>query len=160
MSDHTVFLPTYKGCFICGEPDHNPNTLNVRFRVTDEGVEVPVTTTYRQAGYEGIVHGGVITALLDETIGWAVAVETKRYFMTGELNVRFVRPLPVDLDITVRGRFTEAKSRYATGEGEIVDGEGTVYAKASGKFFPMPAERAEAVKEYLTFRDGDLDILL
>ncbi len=154
-----VFLPTYKGCFVCGEHDHNPSTLNVRFRVTDEGVEVPFTTTFRQAGYQGVVHGGVISALLDETIGWAVAVETKKYFMTGELNVRFVRPLPVDLDIMVKGRFVENKKRFSTAEGEIVDKDGTIYAKATGKFFPMPEEFTKNVKDYLTFQENDLDIL-
>ena len=95
MKDNTTFLPTYKGCLICGQPENNPSTLNLRFRVTDGGVEVPFKATSRQEGYKGIVHGGIITALLDETIGWAVAVTTKKYFMTGEINVRFVRSLPV-----------------------------------------------------------------
>ena len=158
MSEH-VFLPTYEGCLVCGQPHKNPNTLNRRFRVADNGVETPFQADYRQAGYEGIVHGGVICSLLDETIGWAVAVDRKKYFVTGELNVRFLRPLPIGLDVTVRGRSLEHKSRYSIAEGEISDAEGTVYAKATGKFFLMRDEDAKKVDSYLTYRDDDLHLL-
>ena len=154
-----IFLPTYKGCLVCGDPQVNPNTLHRRFKVTGSGVEVDFKADSRHAGYEGIVHGGIITALLDETIGWAVAVERKKLFMTAELTVRFVRPLPINLPITVKGRSLEHKSRYSIGEGEIVDSEGTVYAKASGKFFLMKEDLAHLVNDYLTYRQNDLNIL-
>jgi len=91
MDNHKHFLPTYKGCIVCGQKETNPNTLNLRFRITDEGVETPFYPDSRQEGYKGIVHGGVITSLLDETIGWAVAVQTRKYFMTAELNMRFFK---------------------------------------------------------------------
>ena len=154
-----IFLPTYKGCLVCGDPQVNPNTLNRRFKVTQRGVEVDFKAGAHHVGYEGIVHGGITTALLDETIGWAVAVERKKLFMTAELTVRFVRPLPINLPVTVRGRSIEHKSRYSIGEGEIVDGEGIVYAKASGKFFLMKEDFAHQVNDYLTYRENDLNIL-
>ena len=153
------FLPTYDGCLVCGQPHVNPSTLNRRFRVTNDGVEVNFKADKRQAGYEGIVHGGITTALLDETIGWAVAVDRKKFFMTGELTVRFVRPLPIGLDVTVRGRSVEHKSRYSIAEGEIIDADGIIYAKASGKFFLMNNQDAHKVNDYLTFQENDLDVL-
>ncbi len=156
MSDK--FLPTYKGCLVCGQPHVNPNTLNRRFKVTDSGVEVDFEADYRQAGYKDIVHGGITTALLDETIGWAVAVEKKMLFMTAELNVRFVRPLPVGLAVTVRGRVVEHKSRYSIAEGEIVDAAGHIYAKATGKFFLLKDLDAEEIHKQLTYQENDLDI--
>ncbi|MBN1560101.1 PaaI family thioesterase [candidate division KSB1 bacterium] len=154
-----TFLPTYKGCLICGDPQVNPNTLNRRFKVTMGGVEVEFTADARHVGYEGIVHGGIITALLDETIGWAVAVDRKKLFMTAELTVRFIRPLPIDLMVTVRGRSVEHKSRYSIAEGEIIDTTGTVYARASGKFFLMKEDLAHKVNDYLTYLENDLNIL-
>ncbi|RQW07056.1 PaaI family thioesterase [candidate division KSB1 bacterium] len=155
-----TFLPTYKGCLVCGDPQVNPSTLQRRFRVTESGVEVDFKADFRQAGYKGIVHGGIVTALLDETIGWAIAVDRKRLFMTAELTVRFVQPLPIDLPVTVRGRSREHKSRYSIAEGEIVDAEGTVYAKASGKFFLMQEEKARQVNDYLTYLENDLNVLV
>ena len=157
MSKET-FLPTYKGCLVCGEPEINPSTLNRRFKMTDKGVQVSFQADERQAGYKGVVHGGIITALLDETIGWSVAVERKKLFVTGEITVRFVRPLPVGLPVTVYGRPVEHKSRYSIAEGEIVDSEGVVYAKASGKFFLMRDQDSIQISQYLTYRDNDVQI--
>lgn len=159
MKNTDSFLPTYEGCMVCGQKQKNPNTLNLRFRVTDEGVEVPFTPQAQQEGYRDIVHGGIICSLLDETIGWAVAVSRKKYFVTGELNVRFVRSLRVGTPVIVRGRAVEHKSRYSVAEGEIVDKEGTVYAKASGKFFLMTDQEARKVDTYLTYLPDDLHLL-
>ena len=153
------FLPTYEGCLVCGRPDKSPNTLGRRFHTTPNGVETSFKADYRQAGYEGIVHGGVICSLLDETIGWAVAVDRKKYFVTGELNVRFVRPLPIHLKVMVRGRCVEHKSRYSIAEGEISDADGIVYAKATGKFFLMRDEDAKKVDSYLIYQEDDLHLL-
>lgn len=154
-----VYLPTFEGCLVCGQPHVNPQTLNRRFQVTTEGVQVSFQADPRQAGYRGIVHGGIITALLDETIGWAVAVSSKKFFVTGELTVRFVLPLPIGCAVTVFGRSLEHKSKYSIGEGEIKDEKGTLYAKASGKFFHMRHEQALEVNSYLTFQEKDLNIL-
>lgn len=158
MSKET-YLPTYEGCLVCGEPHVNPATLNRRFKVTENGVQVSFTADHRQEGYHGIVHGGIITALLDETIGWAVAVERKKFFVTGEITVRFVRPLPVSQSVTVYGRTVEHKSRYSIAEGEIVDENGDIYAKASGKFFLLKENDARKINEYLTYHKDDLNIL-
>ncbi len=144
---------------VCGQKNVNPCTLNLRFRVTDNGVEVPFKATSRQEGYKDIVHGGIISSVLDETIGWAVAVDRKKYFITGELNVRFIKPLPIGHAVIVRGRALEHKSRYSIAEGEIIDDEGTVFARATGKFFLMSDEAAQQVHSYLTFRKNDLNLL-
>jgi uncharacterized protein (TIGR00369 family) len=154
-----VYLPTYKGCVVCGQPQVNPSTLNRRFKVTPQGVEVEFTSNFKQEGYRGVVHGGIMCSLLDETIGWAVAVDRKKYFMTGELNVRFVRPWPIGVTMVIKGWSVEHKSKYTIAKGEIVDKKGAVYAKASGKFFLMSDEQAQKVHRYLTFQEGDMDIL-
>ena len=159
MSETARHLPTYRGCIVCGEPGTNPNTMNLRFRVTETGVEVPFKAEPRQEGYRGIVHGGVLCASLDETIGWSVAVDRKCYFVTGELTVRFLRPLQIGQPVLVRGRPKEHKSRYSDAEGEIVDADGNIYARATGRFFAMPDSEAENVRRYLSFEDGDLDVL-
>ena len=79
--------------------------------------------------------------------------------MTAELTVRFVRPLPIALEVTVRGRSIEHKSRYSTAEGEIVGADGTVYARAFGKFFLLKDADADKVNSYLTYQKNDLNVL-
>ncbi len=153
------YLPRYTGCLVCGDPQHNPITLQRRFELIEDGVQVEFTADDRYIGYPGMVHGGIICALLDETIGWAVAVRRRQLFVTCELSVRFIRPLPVGLSVKVTGRAVEDKSRYSIGEGEIKDESGTVYAKGSGKFFLMKDEDSKRMNSVLTVSAEDLHIL-
>ncbi|MBN2532517.1 MAG: PaaI family thioesterase [Spirochaetales bacterium] len=144
---------------ICGDKTANPHTLHLRFRITGDGVETVFVPDEKQEGFKGIVHGGIVASLLDETIGWSIAVARKKYFMTVELNIRFLKSLPVGKRVKVKGWPVIHKRRSATGEGIVQDSDGTIYAKASAKFFLMADEQARSVHEYLTFREDDIDIL-
>ena len=73
--------------------------------------------------------------------------------------MRFIKPLPIGLTVFVRGRVLEHKSRYSTAEGDIIDNDGVVYAKATGKFFLMRDEEAHKVDSYLTYQKDDLHLL-
>jgi uncharacterized protein (TIGR00369 family) len=154
------YLPTYQGCFVCGQKSINSASLNLRFRVTEEGVVVRFTPKAEQEGYKNVVHGGIICSVLDETIGWAVAVARKKFFVTGELSVRFLKPILTGHEIIVSGRVLEHKSRYSIATGEIKDNEGVLYTKATGKFFLMNEHDASKVNEYLTYRTDDVEILV
>ena len=59
-------------------------------------------------GYPGRMHGGVITAILDETIGRAIMIRYGEaiWGVTAELNVRFRKPVPLDVELTAVGRIT------------------------------------------------------
>lgn len=159
MNKQGNYLPTYRGCMVCGDKAANPHTLHLRFRITGDGVETVFVSDKKQEGFKGIVHGGILASLLDETIGWSVAVARNRYFMTVELNIRFLKPLPVGKKVIVKGWPVAHKRRSATGEGILEDTDGTVYAKASAKFFLMADDQAKSVHEYLTFQEDDVDIL-
>lgn len=160
MSDRKgPFLPTYRGCIVCGDPAVNPHSLNLQFRASEGGVEVDFTPGAVHEGYRGIVHGGILCAVLDETIGWAASMARRKYLVTGELAVRFLRPLALGVPVIVRGRAVEHAGRYSVAEGEVVDRLGNVYARATGKFFVIPDEKAREVHDYLTFREGDVDFL-
>ena len=155
----TGYLPTYEGCVICGDKTINPHTLGIRFRVTEKGVETSFVPDPRQEGYKNIVHGGIASALLDETIGWACAYERKKYFMTVELTIKFLKPFPIGTPVTVTGRATKHSTRFSEGEGEITDANGTVYSKAFARYFIVSDPQTKLVNDYLTFHKDDIDIL-
>ncbi len=158
-TQHGKTLPTYEGCIVCGSRHANPATLGLKFVTDAEGVHAECVPTEIYSGYKGVVHGGIICALLDETLGWSVAVVRKKYFVTGELQVRFLRPLPVGMRITVRGRPVAHHERYSVAQGEIVGPDGRVYAEGTGKFYVMRDDKAKKVREYLSFAPGDWDFL-
>ncbi len=149
-----IKLPRYKDCFICG--CDNKAGADVFFVKTEKGVETRYTAQKKHNSYRGILHGGVIAALLDECIGWAVCIEEKTMCVTAELNIRYKEALPVDTEVTVSGFSApkqQGKKRYGFGFGNISDGSGKIYATAQGKFFAVADEKIAHVLEMLAFDD-------
>jgi acyl-coenzyme A thioesterase PaaI-like protein len=143
-------LPRYKHCFICG--DKNECGTGVTWVQTADGIQGCYHCSEKHCGFEGVMHGGVLTGLLDECVGWAVALRNRTICFTGELTVRFLKPVPVDLEVQIRGKCSDDEAegkKYLTGVGEIVDSDGSVYATCKAKFFPMPKKLEAAFMEKL-----------
>ena len=108
-------------------------------------------------GYPGRMHGGVITAILDETIGRAVNIgegeDPSTWGVTAELNVRFRKPVPLGVELEARGRITRDIHHLFEGDGEIYLPDGTVAASAHGKYIRLKLDTiAEAEPEDLGWR--------
>jgi acyl-coenzyme A thioesterase PaaI-like protein len=85
--------------------------------------------------YPGRLHGGVSSAILDETIGRAILLlQPDAWGVTVEFTVRFRRPLPLDDEIRCIARITRDTSRLFEGTGEIVLPDGSVAVEARGKY--------------------------
>lgn len=145
-------LPNYENCFVCGH--RNAAGLSVRFQRDGERVRTFFTPRDSQMGYKGITHGGVLSALLDETMGWAPALKNRRFCMSVDLHVRFLKPLPIGTEVIVEGWVTVANRRIWETAGEIRDSTGPVYAKATGRYIPLSEEQTLEVTRYLTFDEG------
>jgi len=146
-------LPRYRACFVCGRD--NPCGLKGVFRTDGKKVYYDFVPGEHHVGYKNRVHGGVISAALDEAMGWAVYVATGgEMFYTWEIQVRFLRPVSPGMKLTVEAEFGEAERAYYTARGKLVDKDGTVFARARGKYVTIPESE---VKEVLTYLDGEID---
>ncbi len=137
--------PTSRMCFVCGE--RNPAGVHVRFYEQEDGsVLARFTGCEHHQGYPGRRHGGVITSIMDETIGRAIMIRygEQVWGVTAELTVRFRKPVPLDVELTAVGRITEEKRRMFEGTGEIYLPDGSVAAEAHGKYVRMELERIAA----------------
>ena len=121
-------------CFVCGKD--NPIGLRLKIKKTEKGVRAEFTPKSLYEGYEGYIHGGVISALLDEVMIWAAKLMGKRV-MSAELSVRFKRPVPVDKTITIEGKITDVKKRLLYGKAYIYNIKGDVLANAIGKMIEI-----------------------
>src|SRR6266498_2131848 len=106
-------------CFACGQL--NDSGLHLDFDVSRGRAETRCTTERRHQGYDGTVHGGIVTALLDETMGWAIFHEGI-WGVTGKLAVAFRRPVPVGEPLTVRAVVRRQTSRGIDIHGEVTNG--------------------------------------
>lgn len=123
----------YPNCFVCGEK--NPRGLRVKFHQEAEKAKASVILDETLEGYQGVIHGGVLSSLLDEAMVYAGYFAIGRFTVTGELKVRFLKPTPTGGPYTVHGRIKEKKGRILLAESQIADDTGTVFAKAEGKLF-------------------------
>ena len=82
----------------------------MRFYEQEDGsVLSRFTAPEQHQGYPGRMHGGVITAIMDETIGRAIMIGYGEaiWGVTVELNVRFRKPVPLGVELTAVGRITQ-----------------------------------------------------
>jgi len=94
-------------------------------------------------GYPGRLHGGMISAVLDETIGRAILInyEEDVWFVTVEFHVCFKKPVPLDEEVRVKARITRETNRIYEGTGEIPLGNGEIAAEGYGKYMKLPIEK-------------------
>ena len=87
----------------------------------------------------GVIHGGVVSSLLDMALGGAVinSMNPREWCGTVSLSVQFIRPTRGE-KITCRGRLTGRGRQIAFASGEIIDGEGRISATASGVWHIWP----------------------
>lgn len=127
----------FNRCFGCG-PGH-PTGLHVRCFKTADGVMSPIIVPAQYNGPPGAAHGGIVAAYLDEVLAAAVKRATTRAAVTGELTVRYMKPVPVETPIVGRGSLVADHGRYVDVEGRLEElGSGRVLATARARFFPVP----------------------
>ncbi len=150
-------LPRYPRCLVCGSREANIATLNTKFYADDDTVTATVTLGPETEGYKGIVHGGIVAGLLDECIGWAACVRHRRFYVTRELKVRYLRPVLLGSRVVVSGTVTAGRGRLSRGRGELRLENGTLVATAEGTYFRLSEEASLEVADYLSYEAGDLD---
>ena len=134
--------PNSKMCVVCGLK--NVGGLHASFYEVD-GSELVALFTPREEhqGYPGRLHGGLITAVLDETIGRAVIVggAEEIWGVTLEFTTQFKKPVPLDVELKVVGRIVKQEGRVFEGTGEILLPGGEVAAIGTGKYLRLPIGR-------------------
>jgi len=131
-----------KLCFICGLK--NNSGLQASFYETENGELIATfTPTLEHQSYPGRLHGGIASAILDETMGRAILVGNDKeiWGITIELNVSYKKPIPLGVELRVVGRISEENSRFFHGTGEIVLPGGEVAVVARGKYLKAPLEK-------------------
>jgi uncharacterized protein (TIGR00369 family) len=141
--------PNSRYCFLCGL--ENPIGLQLGF-YEDEANRVVVhfTPCEEHQGYPGVLHGGIACALLDETIGRTL-VRQDIWAMTVSLNVRFLKPVPLDQELTVIGEMVRLRTRTMEGHGEICLADGATAVVAEAKYIRLPDSQVERFRSALGF---------
>jgi uncharacterized protein (TIGR00369 family) len=110
--------PSSAMCFGCGRD--NPIGLHIEFFADGENrVHADFTPRTEHQGFPGVLHGGMISTLLDEVIG-RTAIANDFWCVTAELTVRFLKPVPIGEPVHVMGEIVKQDARVLRGRGEIL----------------------------------------
>lgn len=123
------------------------NPLGIGIEVVRQGDDAVAEVVLGAAfeGGPGMAHGGVVAALFDDVLGYLLTLHRVPGF-TGELTVRYHRPTPVGVPLTLRGWVVDRIGRRFLTAGEVRAG-GTVVASASATFVEVEARHIAAPQE-------------
>jgi acyl-coenzyme A thioesterase PaaI-like protein len=129
-------------CFGCG--GLNPHGLHLRFfRNRDgNGVWAPWTPAREHEGYTGIAHGGIITTVLDEVMGWALSSQ-EIWAMTARITVAFRKPVEIGVPTRAIARIDKDSGRKLDLVAEIRrESDDALLADATAIFVRVNPDRA------------------
>jgi uncharacterized protein (TIGR00369 family) len=124
-------------CFGCG--GENARGMKLTFEQDDEAKRIRGTFALgaEYEGGPGYLHGGIIATVLDEVMGKVSRFRNLRA-VTAELNIEYLRPVPVGRMLRVEGFETGMVGRNISIQGEIWDAESNqLLARAKGRFVTL-----------------------
>ena len=127
----------YGLCFACGP--RNASGLQLRFERDGDRVITAFQGRVEHQGFPGHLHGGVISALLDEVMS-RVSLLENRWTMTARMEVRFRQPVTLDQRITAVGEKVRQRGRLWEARGRVELADGTVAADGTGTYVAVPDE--------------------
>ena len=134
--------PNSRHCFVCGL--ENPFGLQLRFYQLGPGqAATEYTVPDHFQGYPGVVHGGIVAAMLDEVIGRAIMgpdPDAPRFKYTARLTVRYRKNVPTGEPLRVVGQIDKDRGLRTTAKGKIYNAAGQVLAEAEGVLIDVPDE--------------------
>jgi len=131
----------YENCLVCG--DKNEIGMNLSFDYNGEVAATEYTAESRFEGYKEVLHGGILTAILDEVMAKAIFGK-KILVATVEIKVKFKKPVKTGQKIRLEGRYTGERGSLVFATSRAILPDGSLAAEAEGKFFRLKGEKSEA----------------
>ena len=133
-------------CFFCGA--ESTCGLHLRFYRDDLSREVHADylPEIRFAGQGTILHGGMQAGILDEIMGWTGFAETGALAVTTKLDIEYLAPVYIESrPVRVSCHLVLNGEKEMTLDAQIVDADGTVCTRATGRFHKIRKERYDAL---------------
>jgi acyl-coenzyme A thioesterase PaaI-like protein len=139
--------PNSRMCFICGL--ENPVGLHLHIYETEPNVvETRYIAPEHFQGYPGVLHGGIVGAIIDEISGRALMGSdpmNPRFMFTARLEVRYRKNVPIGRELKIIGKAVKSKARSAEAWAGIYDAEtDELLAEGTTLLMNVPPEQFDA----------------
>ena len=130
-----------QNCFGCGA--NNPHGLKMKFSTDGERVYSFMRAASAMTGWDRTVHGGILSTMVDEVMGWGVVYLLKKIGMTKTITVAFHKAVYAGARLTVVGGIQEQLSDpESIMQGLIYDEKENLCVEATGQFTTMRPKAA------------------
>ena len=120
-------------CFGCGPA--NKSGLAMKFHGNDDLVYSEIIVPDHLVGWHGVVHGGILSTILDEVMSWGAIFLTRRFIMTKTMTVNYHKPVLVGDRLRVESEIGDRVSeRECLMKGRILNSKGELSVSSSGTF--------------------------
>jgi len=119
-------------CFVCGQK--NPVGLKLNFAWDGKTARAEFTPGKFHQGWSGVVHGGIISCVLDEAMSYAALFEGVNT-ITAKMQARFKRPVQIGEHVVITGWVTKKSRRLVEAKGEVSLKDGTPIADSTATMF-------------------------
>ncbi len=141
--------PNSRQCFICGL--ENPIGLHLHFYETEPGVvETEYSAPDHFQGYPGVLHGGIVAALLDEVSMRAQMGSdplNSRFLFTGKLEIKYRKNVPIGRKLKIVGKAGANRRNLAEAWAGIYDMEtNELLAEVNAIHIDAPKEKMDTSK--------------
>jgi acyl-coenzyme A thioesterase PaaI-like protein len=121
-------------CFACGARNPIGIRMQVKYLEDIAAAEAILALPKEFQGWQEVIHGGILSTLLDEIMMHAIWHFVGAGVTLG-IDVQFRHPLAPEAMILVRGRITETKGRRLKAQGEIIrQADNRLIANSLGRF--------------------------
>ncbi|WP_457568047.1 PaaI family thioesterase [Desulfurobacterium sp.] len=118
-------------CFVCGRK--NPQGMHLTFDKSGETVESVFSLDKVYQGYNNIIHGGVISLILDEAMAHLQKKEER--LLTGKITVKFHNPLMAGETVKVIAWIEKDRKKIKETRAVMSKIDGTKIAEAEAIMF-------------------------
>ncbi len=127
-------------CFVCGIS--NQAGLHTHFYELEKGKLLGVFKGQDiHQSYPQRMHGGIIVALLDETIGRVLQIEEPDFWgVTVDLTIKYLKPVPLDQELKAVGCITSNRRLIFEGEGYLCDENNDILATCQAKYMKQSVD--------------------
>jgi len=131
-------------CFGCGK--NNPIGMKLHFVKDGEAIRAEFTPDKMHQGWPGLLHGGILSTLLDEAMS-NIAYATGKTTLTARMEVAWRQPVKVTEPLVVTAWITRQRKKIIETAGKVTLKDGTIIAESTAKQFVAENAAEDKVKE-------------
>jgi acyl-coenzyme A thioesterase PaaI-like protein len=134
-------IPNHYSGFCFGCVKRNQEGLKLQFWLLDGRIFTTYNIPPKYSGFQGLGHGGIIAALLDEISAWTVYVNTNKLGVTQNFSLNYIKPVYINTDIIIEGVIASNENTHVIVHAHIKNMENKILVEANSTW-SLPDHKA------------------